>query len=147
MQKNTPSNPVANPPLHNHYYPNRRRVLSDTTGPSLTRQEFKNDCDINRILASYQRTGALTHFAKYAPEYGDFNACDLQTAQNLIIRARNMFDALPSAVKREVSTPEGFLSFVQNPANAARMAELGLTVPGPGDKPVSVPPAEPESKA
>lgn len=129
--------------MYNHFYPNRTRVYSDTTGSSLTRQEFKDECDINRILASYQRTGALQHFAKYAPQYGDFNACDLQEAMTLINRARKMFDELPSAVKREVSTPEGFLAFVQNPANAERMAELGLTNTGT----VSQAPAAPQAAA
>lgn len=105
----------------------RRRVISETPGLSRTRQEFRDECDINRILASYQRTGALQHFAKYSGSYGDFTACDYQTAQNLILRARQLFDELPSSVKREVSTPEGFLAFVQNPANADKMAALGLT--------------------
>lgn len=136
--------PCADPiPLRSFAPATRRRVISDTTGPSLTRQEFKAECDINNILASFQRTGAMHHFAKYAPEYGEFNACDLQQAQNLLIRARQMFDDLPSSVKREVSTPEGFLSFVQDPANAEKMAALGLTNP----RATPVPPASPSEGA
>lgn len=131
----TPSRSFA--PLH------RRRVIQDTGETSATRQEFKDECDINRILAGFQRTGALNHFAKYSGSYGDFSACDLQTAQNLLIRARQMFDELPSAIRREVSTPEGFLDFVQDPANAERMAALGLTKPVPGLDPAPKPPAAP----
>lgn len=121
----------------------RRRVISDTTGPSRTRQEFRDECDINRILSSYQRTGALQHFAKYSGSYGDFTACDFQTAQNLIIRARELFDALPSNIRREVSTPEGFLSFVQDPKNADKMREYGLisepSAPAPTPPPATPP--------
>lgn len=109
------------------YYPGRIRVPHyHSTQPSRTRQEFKDECDINRIMANYQITGAINHFSKYSSSYGDFSACDFQEAQNLVIRARKMFDELPNNVKAHVSTPEGFLAFVQNPANAEKMAELGL---------------------
>jgi len=115
--------------------------------PSKTKQEFKDDCDINRILAKYQRTGALSHYAKYAATYGDFSSCDYQTAQNTILRAEKMFAELPSSIRNLVATPNGFLDFVQNPANAEKMRELGLTntpsspiVPPPAD---SKPPSDP----
>ena len=105
--------------------------------PSRTKQEFKNDCDINRIMSKFQRTGALTHFANYSATYGDITALDYQTAQNTLIRARNLFDSLPSSVRKIVSTPAGFLDFVQDPKNAEKLIELGLR-----PKPVSAP-AEP----
>lgn len=116
------------PPLQNHIPAARRRVYTPIgDAPSATRQEFKDDCDINKILAKYQKTGAINHFAKYAAEYGDYDPCDLQSAYAMIQRAKTMFDELPSAIRREVQSPEGFLRFVQDPANKARMQELGLT--------------------
>lgn len=105
------------------------RVQTRVSGPSLTRQEFAEECNINQILDQFQRTGAMSHFAKYAPLYGEFDARDYQSAQNLLIRAREMFDALPSNVRQLVSTPAGFLEFVQDPANAEKMRELGLRAP------------------
>lgn len=123
--------------LHNFFPTGKRRRVYQPHGsePSATKQEFKDDCDINKIMARYQRTGALTHFAKYAGSYGDFTACDLQQAHSLMQRAREMFDALPSSIRNLVMTPEGFLNFVQDPANAARMAELGLTAVPPAGTP------------
>lgn len=112
--------------LFNHSTPNRRRVRTPVGGPTLTQQQFADTCDINKIMRKYQRTGAITHFAKYAPEYKDTTACDFQEALNLVNRARKMFDDLPSSIRAEVQTPEGFLAFVQNPANKTRMQELGL---------------------
>lgn len=145
MTKSATETKPAPAALHSFRPAVRRRVVQPIGDePSRTRQEFRNECDINRILASYQRTGALNHFAKYSGSYGDFTACDLQTAQNLLIRARQMFDELPSALRREVATPEGFLDFVQNPANAAKMAEYGLTKPVPGTDPTPKPPAPSE---
>jgi len=121
-------NAMAPVPTFSFFNPRRRRVIQARgEEPTSTKQEFKNDCDINQILKKYQRTGAISHFAKYAPQYGEFNPCDLQEAHDLIKRARKMFDDLPSSIRKEVQTPEGFLTFVQDPSNKARMAELGLT--------------------
>lgn len=147
MSKNCPPVPVLGsfrPPPHL-----RRRVQTVIGGESMTRQEFRDDCDVNRILKKFQLTGALSHFARFSPEYMDVAPCDFQEAQNLMIRARTMFDALPSAVRNEVATPEGFLAFVSDPANAERMAELGLRERRPTDPapsvlaPTPTPPASP----
>ncbi|AXH77259.1 MAG: internal scaffolding protein [Microviridae sp.] len=127
----TPNLREDSPGLSSFTTPLRRRITAPVgAAPSRTKQEFKDDCDVNRILAKFQRTGALTHFAKYAPFYDDINACDYQTAQNLLLRARNMFDALPSNIRAHVSTPAGFLEFVQDPKNKAKMQEFGL-IPTP----------------
>lgn len=109
--------------------------------PSVTRAEFADDCDINSILKKYQRTGAINHFSKYSPHYGDFTSLDLQQAHNLLIQSQQMFAELPSTVRDYVKTPEGFLDFVQNPANKAKMAELGLIQAEPPIVPV--PPSTP----
>lgn len=131
-------------PTHS-FTPYLRRSVLHPIGdePSMTKQEFKDDSDINSILAKFQRTGAMSHFAKYAPNYGDFSACDYQTAQNLLIRAQKMFDDLPSSVRSLVSTPAGFLDFVQDPANASKMQELGLLPSAPPITPA--PPSRPPS--
>lgn len=128
--------------LHNLRNPTRGRVYQDGGNqPSLTKQEFAVDCDINHIMAKYQKTGAINHFAKYSAEYGDFSPCDLQEALHLVNRAQTMFDELPSSIRREVINPEGFLSFVQDPANRSRLDELGLT--NTPAAPIAPPPATP----
>lgn len=125
--------------------PRRFRVTQRDSGlPSRTKQEFKDDCDVNRILARYQRTGALTHFSRFAPSYGDITALDYQTSQNLLIRARQMFDALPSNVRKHVSTPAGFLDFVQDPKNKSKMEEFGL-LPKSDPPPAAPPPVTPQA--
>lgn len=121
----------------------RRRIQKPGGEDSMTRQEFKDDCDINRILKRFQLTGALSHFARFAPQYMEVSCNDFQEAQNLMIRARQMFDALPSAVRKECATPEGFLAFVSDPANAERMAELGLRERKPNDPAPPVVPSTP----
>lgn len=123
--------PINDGDLVRDYHGRRwnRRFHYDDGSPSLTRQEFADDCDINRILSQFQQTGAMSHFARYAPLYGDFTALDYQEAQNLIIRARQMFDDLPSAIRNLVATPAGFLDWVQDPKNEAEMRKHGLLPP------------------
>ncbi|WNK13826.1 MAG: internal scaffolding protein [Microvirus sp.] len=94
--------------------------------PSATKQEFKDDCDINSILKKFQRTGAISHYSKYQAHYGDFSPCDYQTAQNLILNANQMYADLPSKIRDEFTSPDLFLAFVQDPNNIERMRELGL---------------------
>lgn len=113
--------------VRKHYNLTWKRVQTPIgSEPSMTKQEFKDETDINQIMQRYQRTGAIDHFAKWSPSYGEFTACDLQEAQNLVITARQMFADLPSSIRNLVETPEGFLNLVQDPANKAKLIELGL---------------------
>lgn len=125
----TPCTP--NQTVRAHYNVTWKRTYQPLgSEPSMTKQEFKDETDINKIMARYQRTGAIDHFAKWSPSYGEFSACDLQTAQNIVIRARQMFADLPSSIRNLTESPEGFLKFVQDPQNAPKLVELGL-VPAP----------------
>jgi len=37
-------------------YSKHSRVLFETTGESRTRQEFKEECDVNNIMRKFERT-------------------------------------------------------------------------------------------
>ena len=64
-----------------------------------TKQSFKDECDVNRILDKWQETGLIDHVMPNPPTYGDFtNVTDYQTAVNTVIEADNSFMSLPSAV-------------------------------------------------
>lgn len=113
-------------------YPGRVRVLQEVgEEPSRTKQAFRDECDVNNILSRYRRTGLIDYKNVYSAQYGDIPAMDFQQAQNLVLRARKMYDDLPSTVRREFASPYDFLDFVQNPANGDRMVELGLRNPPP----------------
>ena len=47
------------------------RVQIAFPGPGKTRQSFKDECDINRIVDTYARTGIVNHIPRVAPQYGD----------------------------------------------------------------------------
>lgn len=99
--------------------------------PSLTKQADKASCDINNIVARWLKSGVLPSNISEAvgqfldvSDVPDFHAC-----QNFVIRARDLFEALPIEVReRFMNDPGRFLEFAQNPENAEAMVEMGLAV-------------------
>jgi len=93
-----------------------------------THQSFKDECNINNVMAKYAQTGQLPELIKKQPQYGDFSqAPDYQEAQNIVIRANAQFNSLDARVReRFANEPLKFLEFANNPANADEMAKLGL---------------------
>lgn len=109
----------------------RVRVLKTFSKASRTKQAFKDECDINRVMKKYEKTGVITHVNRFSGRYGDFiSAPDYQAACNAVLAAQDMFMTLPSKVRaRFENDPRAFLEFAQNPDNVDEMRELGLLKP------------------
>lgn len=101
----------------------------------VTKQAFKDQCDINKILKRAQKTGSLAFAQKYPEaEFGEFEGVDLLTAHRRIKKAERIFADLPSEVRKEFSNNAlAFAEFASNPANRGRLAELlpAIAEPGP----------------
>lgn len=103
------------------------RVRTKFIGHSRTKQAMRDECDVNLIMARYDKTGLIDHFSRYGAEYGFASSVTFHDAMNVVTKAEQMFGALPAkARKRFNGAPAEFLEFVQNPANAKEMVELGL---------------------
>lgn len=103
-----------------------QRVGLDT-GPGLTEQGHKNETDMNYILRDYARTGFVRHANKNAGRYDDVAVQDFQTAMLIVTEAQDMFNELPSLVrKRFQNSPQAFLEFCADPANSNEMVRLGI---------------------
>ena len=120
-----------------------KRKRKDTsikfTAPSLTKQSFKDECDINNIVSRFDKTGVLDHEALVKPKFGDFlGVSDYQTALNQVIEAEEAFEALPAKVRaRFDNQPADFLEFCSDEKNYDEMVELGLIEPT--NKPIESP--------
>lgn len=92
----------------------------------LTKQEFREECDLNTIMRQYTQTGILPE-ARVA-SYGDFSdALDFREAQEILVRSREQFEALPAEVRyRFRNDPAEFLEFVQDRNNFSEARKLGL---------------------
>lgn len=120
----------------------RVRVQKVFKKPSLTRQEFKNDCDLSLLLKRFARTpegrAALQNVQGYAQNaqfYDVSNVPDYRSALDQVSAANAKFMALPAILrKRFDNDPANFLDFVLNPANLDECRALGLANPAKADE-------------
>lgn len=87
--------------------------------PSQTLQSFKDDADINCIIARYQNTGVLvdpTVPVTRTPQFGDYSEMPTyQEAQNVIVAANNAFNSLSSKIRERFGNdPAAYFDFVRN---------------------------------
>ena len=114
-------------------------VLDCSDLPSLTRQEFAADCDINNLMAQFEKTGILPVNSYGEPRYMDVSDVpDLHRAHAVLHEATASFMALPATVRREFDNdPIKFVEYAQDPKNIDKMREWKLAPP-----PEAVPPIQ-----
>lgn len=102
-------------------------------GDSMAKQSFKDDTDINKLLARGQVQAATSHLEAYGMQYGDFTGYDFQENLIKLTQGRELFDKLPSEVRSEFDqSPAAFFDFVNDPANVDRLGELLPALAQPG---------------
>lgn len=95
---------------------------------SRTIQSAKDECDVNKIVERFTKTGLLTHVNVSEPRYGDFSeVADYQTALMEIMKAEDSFSRLPSSVRKMFDNdPQKVIDFVQDDKNYEKAIKLGL---------------------
>ena len=74
------------------------------TEEHLCKQSFKNESDINQVLARAERGASLSHLANHQGTYGDFSDWDENTYQTMmdkVARAQSTFYDLPAEIRFE----------------------------------------------
>lgn len=114
-----------------------KRVTLDASHDGKTRQEFADECDINVLLAQYERTGVLSHINQGAPDYFDAtDVPDLQRSLDIVHKAEQAFMTLPAKVRAEFENdPIKFVQYAENPENLERLREWKLAPPAPVEDP------------
>jgi len=102
------------------------------TAPSLTRQSFKEECNLRNVVARYTKLGIPPPRPVGTPIFGDFTDIeDYHSAVNQLRAAQDQFDGLPSQLRdRFNNSPAELLMFVLNTANRDEAVKLGL-IPAP----------------
>lgn len=105
-----------------------KRVYTENKLPSKTDQSWRDDTDVNQILAKFHKTGQITHLAKIKGSYGDVSDVpDLDLAMQQIKDAEDAFMDLSAVVrKRFANSPSNMIEFLQDPKNNKEAIELGL---------------------
>lgn len=133
--------------VRNRLVSERVAVRVECLEESRTKQEFKDECDINLIMSRYARFGTLPSVNAGSAMYGDFSAVgDLLEAQSVVERAREQFDGLPSKIRdRFDNDPVKFLTFMGDPSKKEEAIALGILNAPPKEEPPKnlTPPGEP----
>ncbi|QCQ84850.1 internal scaffolding protein [Blackfly microvirus SF02] len=114
-----------------------RFSLDCSDHPSLTRQEFADECDINKLMAQYEKTGILPANNPMPPRYLDVSDVpDLPQALNLLNEATTAFMSLPATVRRDFDNdPVKFIQFAENSENLPKLREWKLAPEAPQEPP------------
>lgn len=77
------------------------RVPKTFENPSRTKQEFKDQCDVNNIVANFTKTGRLDGYDAAQAKFLDLAALPVSyhDALNLVISAREAFAELPAEAR------------------------------------------------
>jgi phage internal scaffolding protein len=96
-------------------------------GESLTQQHFKENQNIQNIMARYGKTGVVTASAR-RPSYGKFNTgMDYNECMNRVTAVEMEFSQLPGEIKRRFEqNPAKLIDFVMDENNRSEAIELGL---------------------
>lgn len=100
--------------------------------PSMAKQEFQRECDINNIIKHFSVTGMFNHVNAKASQgaYSDLpDSVDFQESLHTIKAAETAFMTLPAKVRdRFGQDPAEFLAFMANADNIEEIRKLGLAV-------------------
>lgn len=136
------------------FYRPHKRVTFDNTRPdpktgkpvylaSMTKQEFKAECDINNVIKQFKPHHMHQMMAANLASgmYADLpDSVDYQEALHLVEEARRQFLSVPAKVRERFGQdPAQFLAFTQNPDNLEELREMGLAQkPAPAPQPLEV---------
>lgn len=100
------------------------------TQPSLTQQQFKDECEIESLLKAHNLSQVMGIMNNYnqQPLYGDVSEIpDFHVSQNHLARATEYFEGLPSDVRSRFNNSlSEFLITLNNPGAREALTEMGV---------------------
>lgn len=113
--------------------------------PSKAQQQFKDEADINKILAKFLKTGDPTILNPYAaPQYRDLEAeFDLQDHMVTAYQVEQAWNALPKEARAILGTPAKFVEWYDHcleTGNVEGLRDIGLIPKEKPQEPTKSPP-------
>jgi phage internal scaffolding protein len=95
--------------------------------PSLTQQQFKDECDINNIIRNYTQTGELPLSNRVGQFLDVSHITDYQTALHTVMEAEQAFLQIPANIRtRFENSPQQLVDFLYDSKNKDEAIKLGL---------------------
>lgn len=106
--------------------------VNSKKGRSLTVQSAREECDINAIMARYEKTGLMkdpnTGAPTRIPQFGDFSDIgDYHAVMTRLADLQDQFMKLPAKIRARFDNDPGKLvAFVEDDRNYAEAVKLGI---------------------
>lgn len=130
------------------------RIQQDFSNcPTMAEQHTAHLSDINYLMDRYKPDELAAYLAgrqHYRQEIlgHDFSQePDLQEAKNIIYQSRQEFEKLDDRIKHQFKNHLEFLKFIDNPANAQKMLDLGILTQRQIDNIIIPEPNQPNQQA
>ncbi len=100
-----------------------------------TKQSFKDGTDIQKIMARFDKTGTISHLAKFEGVYADFSDFDFHEQTTMLSKGGEIFDALPAEIRKEFGqSPAAFFAYVNDPKNVDELRKKLPALAAPGQQ-------------
>lgn len=125
------------------YGPKFRQAQDFSEEVDMAKQSFKDECDVNRIMAKALKGQPVSWLNPKEPRWGvDVTGVDFRESMDVVAKSIEMFDQLPSAVRKKFQNdPAQFLEFIDNKDNEEEIYKMGLAKrapPPPVPEPIAV---------
>lgn len=126
--------------LYGPKFPARPRV-DCSKDVRLTKQADRDEADVHKIIAKYEKTGMISALNKAEPFYGDVSGYSgLQDAFIKVQEATDLFMDMSAEIRERFDNdPIKMVEFLENPDNLEEAISLGMVVKRP--EPIVAPPA------
>lgn len=111
-------------PLRNYQKPRTHQPLN-CPEPGRTKQAFKDDCDINKIMGRYRKTGKVPQSMR-PKRYGEQKIDGFTEMHNKIASVKTMFEELPPETKALFEDQNDFIEALSNPDREDELVEAGV---------------------
>lgn len=103
----------------------RKKCAIKFTDESLTKQSFAPECDINKIVDKFTKTGQLPINTR-PPTYGSAPPHSIKEIQDAIASSKSMYEQLPQNVKEKFTDANDFITALSDDDRAHEIANLGI---------------------
>lgn len=116
--------------VYNGFQRPKFRKVDCSDDPGRTDASQAEECDVNRILANYTKTGVWPA-SKVAGQFLDVSeAPDYHVAMNTIVEANDLFSRLDASIRKEFNNdPAQLMEALHDPAQREMCEKLGLLIP------------------
>jgi phage internal scaffolding protein len=110
----------------------RRRVVIEPVGESMTQQHFKDEVDVRNIIKRYDSTGLIQHVQRGQAQYGDFSqTVGFKEALDMVNSAKDSFMELPAELRREFKNDARGVLYIYKRPEKQRKADRNGVGPNP----------------